>query len=203
MLNNLGADEFTALFDGSNFIGKKIFYMDTIDSTSDEAVRIIKKDTKREFHGALVVARKQERGRGRRGAFWFSPEGMSLYTTVIIYPDSSFPLKKMTGISSDAGREIIRTLKPECKSSFYIRVKEPNDILIEGKKVAGILCESSISGEEINYIAVGLGINFVRPPVSIPEDIADKIGFLEDYLIGETDMRILYRNIILSLESIF
>jgi BirA family transcriptional regulator, biotin operon repressor / biotin---[acetyl-CoA-carboxylase] ligase len=120
-----------------------------VDSTNRYAL-----DAGRE--GLLVRARTQTSGRGRRGRVWFSPEGQNLYMTVTLAPpEERYPL--ITGV---AVREALASLL----SNVDVEIKWPNDIIVSGKKLCGILCETRGS-----ITAVGIGINVNQS--SWPDDL--------------------------------
>jgi BirA family biotin operon repressor/biotin-[acetyl-CoA-carboxylase] ligase len=118
--------------------------------------------------GAIVVAERQTKGRGRLGRAWYSPEGAGIYVSIIIYPDIEPALAPglsiMTAISL---AETISAYKPKS-----VNIKWPNDCLINGRKAAGILTELSTDQGHINHVIVGAGINVNQHRRDFPPEIA-------------------------------
>ncbi len=135
---------------------------DLIDSTNLEAKRLADS-----FKGnGLLVAKKQVLGKGRRGRVWISPKG-GVYMSIIIRPDISPALASM--ITLLAGLAVTNTIIDLYKVNAAI--KWPNDVVIEGKKVAGILTELSSEIDMVNYVVVGIGINTSQH--EFPDEIKD------------------------------
>jgi BirA family transcriptional regulator, biotin operon repressor / biotin---[acetyl-CoA-carboxylase] ligase len=135
--------------------------------------------------GTLIVAEFQSRGRGRRGREWFSPPREGLYLTVILRPQiRPTEAPRLTLMTSVAVAEAIEDL-----TALPVRIKWPNDVLIRGKKVAGILTEIHTEMDAVNYVIMGIGINVNTAEESFPELIRDKATslFLET---GEMKSRV-------------
>lgn len=115
--------------------------------------------------GVVLVAGSQDSGRGRMGRQWISPEG-GLWFTMILRPEcrpaDTSELTVLVAESVAAAISDMTGVKPE--------IKMPNDILIGGAKVCGILADMSVEGEKINYILLGVGINANACPDSLPAD---------------------------------
>ncbi len=144
---------------------KKIVYFKEIDSTNTRAKDLA---TKGAPEGTLVVSEKQTKGRGRKGRNWFSPSQGGIYTSLILrprIPPNEAP--KMTLLTAVAVAETLHSL-----TQLNANIKWPNDILINEKKIAGILTEISTEMDAIDYIIVGLGININTP--HFPDDIQVK-----------------------------
>jgi BirA family biotin operon repressor/biotin-[acetyl-CoA-carboxylase] ligase len=137
----------------------------------------------------VVVADTQTAGRGRSGAAWLSSPGAGLWVSVLLRPRSaatsgSIPL--LTGVA------LARALETEADASgaeLTVGLKWPNDLHVEGRKVAGILCETVE-----NAVVIGVGLNLRRPAGGYPGDLADRAGALET-LTGTawSDARVLGR----------
>jgi BirA family transcriptional regulator, biotin operon repressor / biotin---[acetyl-CoA-carboxylase] ligase len=135
---------------------KEFIELETVDSTNRYAL-----DCGKPF--VAVTAKRQSAGRGRRGHQWYSPEGNLFLTITLPGIDTRF-----TVLAGVAAREAIAGLLPGEKPL----IKWPNDILVAGRKVAGILCESRAS-----ITAVGIGVNINQ--TEWPEEIAQKAGSLK------------------------
>jgi BirA family biotin operon repressor/biotin-[acetyl-CoA-carboxylase] ligase len=146
---------------------REIFYFSETDSTNLQAKALAEGGAP---EGTLVVAEKQSRGRGRKGRSWFSPEGAGIYISFILRPDmppgEAPVITLMTGV---AVAEALLGVVPEVD----IKIKWPNDILANGKKIAGILTEISTEMDRIDYIVVGLGMNVNLPLESLAEEIRE------------------------------
>ena len=105
--------------------------------------------------GTVVVAETQTHGRGRRGRTWFSPSGRNIYASIILRPP--MPPSQAPQITLMTAVAVAKTLNRS--TGLQASIKWPNDILIHGKKVAGILNEISTEMDMVDYVVVGLGIN--------------------------------------------
>ena len=149
-------------------VGKRLLYYQELSSTMDEAAR--RADAGAE-DGTVVVAESQTSGRGRFGRSWVSPKG-NLYLSVVLRPTREV-LPQLTILSGVAvARAIRKTTRLEP------RIKWPNDVLIDGKKVAGILVESVAAGDHVCYAVVGIGIN-VNLDTSAVSELAGRATSLD------------------------
>lgn len=114
--------------------------------------------------GLVVVAEEQTTGRGRLGRIWLAPYGTSLLFTAIFRPSLE------TATSGELSRLIAREAGAAITEVTGVRpsIKAPNDLLIEGKKIAGILCQTSIRGDRLDYLLIGIGLNVNIPPDQLP-----------------------------------
>ncbi|NMC76512.1 MAG: biotin--[acetyl-CoA-carboxylase] ligase [Candidatus Methanofastidiosa archaeon] len=146
----------------TKIIGKKILFFKEVDSTNNRAKQIALE----EKEGAVVISEKQTSGRGRRGRKWESPEG-GIAISFILKPNvSPERAPQMTLISSLA---LVETLN-KIHNGLNAKIKWPNDILISGKKISGILTELSADMEKINYVVVGVGVNLNSTVENLPEN---------------------------------
>lgn len=142
----------------------EIVYLDEIDSTNNYAKLIAEQGAK---DLTLVVSDCQTKGKGRRGRSFESPKGVGIFMTYLLKPDIP-PIKAsmLTIIAATAVRMgIHKSTGLDCK------IKWPNDIVSNGKKVCGILTEMSAEMEGINYVVVGIGINVNNE--AFPAEIAN------------------------------
>jgi BirA family biotin operon repressor/biotin-[acetyl-CoA-carboxylase] ligase len=130
---------------------------DELDSTNDEAKRIAKGGG---HHGAVIWAKRQSSGKGRLGRNWVSSQG-NLFVSVLLHPDK--PMKDLGQLSFVAAVAAVEALDPLLPPGRRLQCKWPNDILLGGKKVGGILLESFQSGRSGEkgrpWVVVGVGIN--------------------------------------------
>ena len=161
----------------TNWIGETMRCYETIDSTNAEATRLAEGNC---GHGTLIVADHQQAGRGRRGRSWESPKGTSIYMSLLLKPDiNPNNASMLTLVAALAVSRAITQITGKPAG-----IKWPNDIVMNGKKVCGILTEMSAQFDYVNHIVVGIGINVNTE--SFPEEIA----YMATSLQLETGMRI-------------
>lgn len=149
----------------TKWAGQKLYVYEEIDSTNIRAKQLGETG---EPHGTLVVANRQSAGRGRRGRNWESPEGCGVYLSVLLRPE--FTPDRASMLTLVMAYSVAKALK-EC-TGLDVQIKWPNDIVINGKKLVGILTEMSTEIDYINHVVVGVGIN-VNTEI-FPEEIEDK-----------------------------
>lgn len=137
----------------TSFLGKKIIiYRNITDSTQDLALSFV--SHRRDFHGIIILAEQQKNGRGRLKRKWLSPKG-GLWLSIILKP--VIPTSRITLLPLVAAIAVCNAIRQETKLNATL--KWPNDIVIHGKKVAGILLDISAEAEQVNYAIIGIGIN--------------------------------------------
>lgn len=153
----------------TDWVAKEVLYFDTIDSTNTKAQELAEKGYQ---SGTLVVADKQESGKGRRGRSWVSPSGTGIFMTLMIKPDiNPNNASMLTLVAALAVAKAITSVTGE-----EALIKWPNDIVVNGKKVCGILTEMNAQFDYINHIVVGIGINVHNE--SFPEEISQMASSL-------------------------
>lgn len=153
----------------TEWVAKEVLYFDTIDSTNTKAQELAEKGYP---SGTLVVADKQESGKGRRGRSWVSPSGTGIFMTLMIKPDiNPNNASMLTLVAALAVAKAITSVTSE-----EAMIKWPNDIVVNGKKVCGILTEMNAQFDYINHIVVGIGINVHNE--SFPEEISQMASSL-------------------------
>ena len=143
------------------------------DSTNNVALELVRADLE---HGILVVAEEQAAGRGRLGRSWISPKG-NLYCSILLppYPDETVD-SRLSLIAANSVYETVAEFVDDPQALF---IKWPNDILIRGKKVSGILVESCNRYGK-GFAVVGVGINIVATAInSMPPELVDRVTALE------------------------
>ncbi len=133
----------------TRLVGKRILFFQEVGSTMDEAVIRAERGTE---EGTVIVAETQTASRGRQGRTWVSRSG-NLYLSVVLYP----ALESLPYLNSLCGVAVVRAITNI--SGLKPRIKWPNDVLLDGKKVAGLLIESAIAGGQVNHTIIGIGIN--------------------------------------------
>jgi BirA family biotin operon repressor/biotin-[acetyl-CoA-carboxylase] ligase len=130
---------------------------DTVDSTNEEAKRLAKAGG---CHGAVVWAKKQSEGKGRMGRNWVSSEG-NLFMSLLLQPDK--PIKEFNQLSFVAAVSAIEAIRQLLPEGQTLQCKWPNDILLNDRKIGGILLESfQVNGE--SWVVVGIGVNIESFP---------------------------------------
>ena len=131
---------------------KKIIYYKQLDSTNTELARLAAEGA---LHGTVVVADAQTAGKGRRGRAWESPAGENIYMSILLRPDCVPDRAPMlTLVMAYSVAEVLK------QQGFWdVQIKWPNDLVLYGKKICGILTEMQLKGSEIDYVVVGVGIN--------------------------------------------
>lgn len=152
----------------TKWLGKNIIYEERIDSTNLLAKKIGEENV---MSGTVVVAEQQTAGRGRRGRAWVSPEG-NCYFSVLLRPQIHVEhASRLTLVAALALAEAIMGV-----SSIQVQIKWPNDIVVNGRKLCGILTESSLDGNGLKYVVIGVGINVNQQEFDIAiSDIATSI----------------------------
>lgn len=131
---------------------KKIIYYKQLDSTNTEIARLAAEGA---VHGMVVVADAQTAGKGRRGRQWESPAGENIYMSILLRPDCAPDRAPMlTLVMAYSVAKVIREL-----GFLDVQIKWPNDLVLSGKKICGILTEMQLKDTEIDYVVVGVGIN--------------------------------------------
>jgi BirA family biotin operon repressor/biotin-[acetyl-CoA-carboxylase] ligase len=146
--NSLSAAAITANL-GTRFIGQRVIYYPKLPSTMDEARRQAQEGAS---EGTAIVAGEQTAGRGRIRRGWLSPKG-SIALSIILYPEVGY-LSSLIMVASLGVAHAIEKV-----TGLKTQIKWPNDVLIKGKKVCGILIESEVKGKRVDYAILGMGIN--------------------------------------------
>lgn len=143
---------------------ESIFVFKETDSTNIQAKA---GGEKGEPHGTLYVAESQSAGRGRRGRRWESPEGESIYMSLLLRPE--FPPVKAPMLTLVMALAVARALRE--RTGVDVQIKWPNDLVVQGRKICGILTEMSTEMTWINYVVIGIGINVNQN--EFPEELKD------------------------------
>nr|ABZ09307.1 putative biotin/lipoate A/B protein ligase family protein [uncultured marine crenarchaeote HF4000_APKG7F19] len=153
----------------TKFLGKRVYYFDSTDSTQNFAMKIASNDKE---NGTVVISKKQTGGRGRMKRKWKSPTG-GIWMSIIIHPKFDVSYTTLVPIATSLALcmaiEKILKIKPE--------LKWPNDVTLKGKKVAGVLIDTSIISNEIENMVLGIGINFKIKPHELASTIKKTPNF--------------------------
>lgn len=161
----------------TRFWGRNVVFFEETDSTNNVIKKLAEEGAE---HGTLAVCEIQTAGRGRRGRNWSSPKGSGIWMSFLLRPD----------IAPEAASMLtLVTAMAACKAVCEVTdarpvIKWPNDIVVNGKKICGILTEMSAEIDWIHYVVVGIGINVNME--SFPEDISS----MASSLLIETGKRV-------------
>jgi BirA family biotin operon repressor/biotin-[acetyl-CoA-carboxylase] ligase len=153
----------------TEFIGRNVVYRPSVTSTNDLARALAAQGAP---EGTLVLAEEQTAGRGRLGRVWLAPAGTSLLFSLIfrpaLRPGQAFRLAMLCSLA--AARAI------EAVTALPIHLKWPNDLVLRGKKLGGVLSEASLTGEWLDFVVVGLGLNVNLDVSTLPEIAATSLS---------------------------
>lgn len=149
----------------TKYIGKNIMYFSTIDSTNNKAKELALDGSP---NGTVVISEEQTLGRGRLGRNWVSPKYKGIWMSIILKPDTDpMNVPKVTQVGAAA---VIKTLN---ELGIKATIKWPNDIVMNNKKICGILTEMSGELNKVNYVIMGIGINVNIDIEDFPEELKD------------------------------
>lgn len=152
---------------GNTVVGSKVFYFDTLDSTNDYAKKLASEGC---VNGTTVIAGMQTAGKGRLGRNWDSQQDKGIYLSIVLKPQ--IPPERVQLLTLAASIAVVDALKSVC--GVEARIKWPNDIILGGKKVCGILTEMNCETDIINHAVIGIGINYSQNAGDFPGELSDK-----------------------------
>lgn len=156
-----------------------------IDSTQLEAKRINE-------HKTVIIAKRQTNGIGTHGRKWYNGEkGNNIAMTIILHPNCN--ISKLKNITIEIAQIILEVLS---EYEVYADIKEPNDIMLNGKKLAGILVETNLKGEMVSNLFIGIGINInqIEFPIELEQiSTSLKKEFNKNYDVKEIIDKIIKR----------
>ena len=148
----------------TKFIGKNLHYEETVESTQKIAHRLAYEHAP---EGTVIIAEEQVSGRGRMDRRWHSPKYTGIWMSIILRP--SIPLPKAPQLTLLTAVAIVQAI--EELTGLLPEIKWPNDILLKGKKVTGILTELEAEADRINSIIIGIGINVNQTQEDFPKEL--------------------------------
>ena len=178
----------------TDFMGRNIHYFNSIDSTNSKAKEIALE----EKEGTVLIAEEQTEGKGRMGRSWVSPKGKGIWMSIILKPNVE-PMKvpKLTLVGAAAVYKALENM------GIKAQIKWPNDVLIDGKKICGILTEMSGELNMVNYVIMGIGINVNLDEGDFPEELKDKATSLKISTGKEINRKELTANILNEFEKLY
>ena len=148
-----------------------------VDSTNAEARRLSVEGAE---SGLVVTAKKQTAGKGRRGRSWESPADENLYLSILLRP--SLEPEKAPMLTLVMAYSVAKALQ---KEDIQVLIKWPNDLVLSGKKVCGILTEMNLSGTQVEDVIVGVGLNVNT--MKFPDELEDKATSLRKETLRELE----------------
>jgi BirA family biotin operon repressor/biotin-[acetyl-CoA-carboxylase] ligase len=158
---------------GTEWMGKKVHYFNSIDSTNSTAYQLALNGAE---EGEVVIGESQKKGRGRLGRQWVSPPFLNLYLSVVLRP--KIPPHQASLITFMAAVAAAETI--ERHSGLTPSIKWPNDLLLRKKKVAGLLNEIHSETDRIHFVILGMGINLNMDTKEFPKEIRTKATSLKE-----------------------
>ncbi|UCH80129.1 MAG: biotin--[acetyl-CoA-carboxylase] ligase [Nitrospiraceae bacterium] len=181
----------------SKFMGKSYVYLESVDSTSSYLASM---DNDKAVHGAVVAADRQTAGRGRMQNTWYSPPGTNLYFSVLLQPEivpQKAPLLAL--VTAAALMKVFKQKYP----GLHPEVKWPNDILVQGRKLAGILCEMQTEEDKVSRVIIGIGINVNGKSESYPFELRERAISLRDATGATSSRQVLIASILTEFEKCY
>ncbi|MCK5453155.1 MAG: biotin--[acetyl-CoA-carboxylase] ligase, partial [Calditrichia bacterium] len=151
-----------------------VYYFPSLESTNSEAKRLVVEDVP---EWTVIYADLQTKGRGRFNRQWHSPAGLGLYFSIILRPNMDLKLLNMINMRAALViREILQTklTQTSARNDRPVMVKWPNDVLVEGKKICGILLESEVVSQTVNSLILGIGINVNHQRQDFPAELRER-----------------------------
>ena len=155
------------------FIGKNVLFLPEVESTNTYAINLLRNVNA--IEGTVIYTNNQTQGKGQRGTVWSSEIGKNITLSIILQPkflsiNQSFYLSKITALACyDVLTEILDA------SHYDIKIKWPNDILVNKKKIGGILIENNLNGSHIQHAVIGVGLNVNQQNFGELGDIATSL----------------------------
>lgn len=179
----------------TDHVGKNIIYYDTIGSTNSKAKELAEKGQE---HGTVVISEEQTSGRGRLGRNWVSPKQKGIWMSIILRPNIvTENIAQITLLGAAAVQKAIAEM------GIITGIKWPNDIVLNNKKVCGILTEMSGEIDHINYIVMGIGINVNLEQEDIPLELKDMATSLKIGSGKFVDRKLLLANVLNNFEELY
>ncbi|SHI42493.1 BirA family transcriptional regulator, biotin operon repressor / biotin-[acetyl-CoA-carboxylase] ligase [Dethiosulfatibacter aminovorans DSM 17477] len=179
----------------ADVMGRKIVHFDSVDSTNTAAKELADKG---EEHGTVIIGEEQTAGKGRLGRSWVSPKYKGIWFSFILRPEiNPMLIAKVTQVAAAA------VVKAGDEMGFDFKVKWPNDIIMNDKKVCGILTEMSAELNQINYVIPGIGINANLDIEDFDKELKEKASSIKIESGKAVDRKELVGRIINNFEELY
>ena len=166
----------------TRWLGRTLHWLEETDSTNRVAQELARAGAP---EGTAVVAEGQTAGRGRLGRNFFSPPFHNLYTSIVLRPKASAALTPATVLA--AAVAVADAVADTVGGRDLVEIKWPNDVLLAGLKVSGILLELGAEGTRVAYLVLGIGVNLNVPRESFPDEFRARAGSLRSFLGARVD----------------
>ncbi|HEY5593599.1 MAG TPA: biotin--[acetyl-CoA-carboxylase] ligase [Nitrospiria bacterium] len=173
--------------------GRTLHLYDRIESTNTTALALAEQGAP---EGTVILADSQSQGRGRMGRHWISPPDRNLYVSIVLRPDGDPTRVGLWPLA--AAVAVARTI--EQTTALPARLKWPNDILVHGKKVSGLLLESAIRNGRFKHLVLGIGLNVNLTRDLLPDSLRNSVTSLREELGRELDRVELLQRLLEQLE---
>lgn len=180
----------------TRIFARQLHCYNRLGSTNTRAIELAESDAP---EGTIVVAEEQTGGRGRLGRAWHSPRGLGIWSSIVLRPQ--IPLPKASGLSLLAALAFAHSAEREL--GLQVDLKWPNDGLIDGRKVLGILTEVSAETDRVYYAVCGTGINVSHSSSDFPESLRHHAISLAMACGHSVDRLGFYRTFLLEFESLY
>lgn len=162
--DKLNADDLHAQIPSKQIIGRDLCVLEQTTSTNDEADRFARQGAR---EGLAVFAESQTRGRGRLGRIWSSPPRKGVWASILLRPP--FTPAETTRITVMSAVSVARAIQQQ--TGLKPEIKWPNDILLKGRKTAGILTEMQAESDHVNYVILGIGLDVNQTQADFPAEV--------------------------------
>ncbi|KHE72385.1 biotin--[acetyl-CoA-carboxylase] ligase [Halobacillus sp. BBL2006] len=180
----------------TEWIGQHIYHYDQVESTQEIVHQMAKQGKP---HGTVVIADEQVKGKGRMARNWNSPKGKGIWMSILLRPNlPPFQAPQLTLLAATVLAKMMDAHKNICP-----QIKWPNDLLVNHKKVSGILTEMQAEQDQIQYVVLGLGINVNQDLNDIPQDLHHKASSLKIESDEEWDIHETVQNILRLFETTY
>jgi BirA family transcriptional regulator, biotin operon repressor / biotin---[acetyl-CoA-carboxylase] ligase len=177
-------------------IGREIIVLDQTSSTNDVVLQVANGGA---AEGLVVFAEHQTAGRGQRGNVWQSPPGKALLCSILLRPNIA--VRDSVRLVDWAVKGIAWTAESACLRKATIKL--PNDIYIDGRKVAGVLVEMRAQPGAPHLAVVGIGVNVNQTPSHFPDELRDRATSLAIVLGGPVDRNALATTLLRNLDQLY
>ena len=180
-------------------LGQQAYYFDSIDSTQNQALKMA---DEQKNDGAIIIAEKQTGGKGRSGRKWISPKG-GIWLSIILHPKFDISITTLFPIASSLA--LSYAIEKTCNVSPSL--KWPNDLTVNGKKLAGMLVDVSMQSNRIESLVLGVGINFNVNVKEIEKELKNTLNYYGIASLSEQKNKVtgveLVQSFLLELEKIY
>ena len=181
----------------TKWLGRRWNYLTKVASTSNHLAGYANTG---EAEGLVVVAEEQNFGRGRMARKWFSPPDVNLYMSALFRPNlQQQQVPSMYQVAALAVMRAVKKLYPQVQIGF----KWPNDLMVDGKKLGGVLCDARFKADRVDCLIVGIGLNVNMRPSTLPPELKNAATSLYERLKREASRPLLAAEIINQLEELY